>query len=109
MIRENGINGIKKVVSFGSVSSDSNGNGNGVLFRPNSFRLVRSRSDSELSIPRRAPTIGQPLPSDYFELNNKKPLYIFNSITKCPKCQSKIDIIYSNVTIGCGICFHRIC
>ena len=44
MIREDCI---KKVVSFGSVSSD----GNGVLFRPNSYRLVRSRSDSDLSIP----------------------------------------------------------
>ena len=112
MIRENCI---KKTVSFGSVSSDSNGNGHKpILYRPNSFRLNRSRSDgdlsvqrSDLSIPRRAPTIGQPLPSDFLETNNRKVLYIFNSITKCPNCQSKVDIIYSNVNICCGLCFKK--
>ena len=103
MIREDCI---KKVVSFGSVSSDNNGNGTH-LFRPRSFRMKRSRSDSDLSISRRAPTIAQSLPSDFLEVDAKKPLYIFNSITRCPKCQSKIDIIYSNVNICCGVCFNK--
>ena len=123
---------IREVKSEGAFSS-SNGNGNekhiswsdDQLITPKStcipYQKLESDSDSYIYAPknykRRVDTVGCKLPSSYFLFGRKSTphpdktdsnLCIINTITKCNKCNEKINIIYSNVSYVCPICFDRV-